>query len=103
MLALDSGHTIGDIAAPVLIDRLWPGRVQSIVGQRFGRIPALGHLPIDARHTRLHAPFPHQAGHPVLADLNALSSQRLIHTRAAITTATCVIGATDLEQQIGVL
>ncbi len=65
---------VGDIVAAVLIGRLWPGRFQSVVGECFGRVSALGHLPIDARDTRLHAPFPHQASHLVLADLNAFPS-----------------------------
>lgn len=94
---------VGDIAAPVLVDRLGPGRLQAVVGEGLGRVTALGHLPVDTRHTRFHAPLLHQAGDPVFADLHAVASESLIHARAAITPMAGVVGLADLEEQVGVL
>jgi len=103
MLALDSGHTVGDIAAPVLVHRGRLVSLQSMIGQGFQVIPSFRHASIDAHDTGLHAPFPHQSGHPVLTDNQAVTAQRLIDPGAAIAALAVVVDLADLQQQRGIL
>lgn len=98
MLALDSGHTVGDIAAPLQIrcDRFVG--LQSMIGQGFQVFPQLPHSAIHASNTGFHSPFPHDPRNPVLADNQPLSTQSLVDPWTAIAAFAVVVDSSNLQQ-----
>jgi len=103
MLALDSGHTVGNIAAPVLVQADWLLSGQTVVWPCPQEGPPGEQTPIDSVGPGLHAPFPHQAGHTVFSHSHTLAFQGLVNLWAAISAFTITKDPAYLQQQIGIL
>ncbi len=103
MLALDSGHTIGDVAAPLLIYRHGFVQGQAIVRPSLEDGSSGEQTSIDSVSAGLHTPGTHQPGNAILTYPDALALKSLVHFRATIPAFALIEYPPYLKQQFRIL